>query len=109
MTSTIKLRELLRSDFKIDFPISGGTGDSKSSPIVIHYQVPNDYVGVEYGILRCLGIGRRIEWKLIQQTLLNCDGQMIEQMMIETKQTTETQIITQVENYYFDITECFGR
>lgn len=107
--STIILRELLKADFGIDFPISGGTGASMDSSIVIHYQMPNDYVAVEYGILRCLGIGRRIEWKLIQQTLLNRDGRKIEQMKIETKQTTATQIITQVENYYFDITECFGR
>jgi len=56
-----------------------------------------------------LGIGRRIEWKLIQQTLQNLDGRKIEQMKIETKQTTATEIITQIENYYFDITECFGR
>lgn len=109
MMSMINLRELLKADFGMDFPISGGTGNSKDSPIVIHYQEPNDYVGVEYGVLRCLGIGRRIEWKLIQQTLLNCDGRRIEQMKIETKETTATQIITQVENYYFDITECFGR
>jgi hypothetical protein len=107
--STINLRELLKADFGIDFPISGGTGNSRESPIIIHYQKPNDYVGVEYGILRCLGIGRRIEWKLIQQTLQNLDGRTIEQMKIETKQTIATEIITQIENYYFDITECFGR
>ena len=107
--NTINLRELLKTDFGIDFPISGGTGNSRDSPIIIHHQNPNDYVGVEYGILRCLGIGRRIEWKLIQQSLLNFDGRKIEQMKIETKQSIETDIITQVENYYFDITECFGR
>lgn len=107
--STINLRELLKADFGIDFPISGGAGNSIDSPIIIHRQNPNDYVGVEYGILRCLGIGRRIEWEFIQQSLLDVDGRIIEQMKIETKETTETEIITQVENYYFDITECFGR
>lgn len=90
------------------FPISGGIGNSKESPIVIHYQKPNDYVGVEYGVLRCLGAGRRVEWKLIEQTVLDYGGRKIEQMKIETKQNTETEIIKRVENYYFDITDCFG-
>lgn len=108
-TSDIDLRELLKADFGIDFPISGGTGNSRDTAIVIHYQVPNDYVGVERGVLRCLGLGRRIEWELIKQSLFEYKGQKIDQMTIETKETTPTQIITQTENYYFDITECFGR
>lgn len=109
MPSDINLRELLRTDFGTDFPISGGTGDSRDAPIIIHYQQPNDYVGVEYGVLRCLGLGRRIEWELLQQSLIEYNGRKLEQMKIETKETTETDIITQVENYYFDITDCFGR
>ena len=109
MPLDINLRELLRTDFGADFPISGGTGHSKDAPIVIHYQQPNDYVSVEYGVLQCLGIGRRIEWKLLQQSLIEYNGRKLEQMKIETEETTETEIITQVENYYFDITDCFGR
>lgn len=108
-TSDISLRALLGADFGTDFPISGGSGGSPDAAIVIHYQVPNDYVGVEYGVLRCLGIGRRIEWKLIQQSLIEHNGRTLDQMKIETKETTETEIITQIENYYFDVTECFGR
>ena len=42
------LRQLLKADFDIDFPISGGTGNSRDNPIVIHKQVPNDYTSVEY-------------------------------------------------------------
>ena len=29
-----------------------------------------------------------------------------DKVKIETEQTTEKEIITQTENYYFDITEC---
>ena len=103
------LRELLKGDFGIDFPISGESGNSRDMPIVIHHQVPNDYVGVEYGILRCLGIGRKIEWTLIQQSLVEHNGRTLDQLKIETRQTTATEIITQVENYYFDVSECIGR
>jgi hypothetical protein len=100
------LRKLLRDDFKIDFPISGGTGNSTDNPIVIHRQEPNDYTSVEYGVLRCLGIGRGIEWRLIQQSVMHHNNKTMDQLKIETKEITETEIITEVENYYFDITEC---
>jgi hypothetical protein len=102
----MNLREFLKSDFGIDFPISGGMGNSRDTPIVIHREEPNDYAGVEYGVLRCLGIGRGIEWKLLKQTLLSQGDRQIDQMKIETVQLTPTERITQVENYYFDITEC---
>ncbi len=108
-SSDIDLRELLKADFGIDFPISGGTGNSLDTAIVIHYEVPNYPVGVERGVLRCLGLGRGIEWKLVEQLLLEHNGRRIDKMTIETKETTPTQIITQTESYYFDITECFGR
>lgn len=102
----MELRDLLKSDFDIDFPISGGTGNSRDNCIIIHRQNPDDYTSVEYGILKCLGIGRQIEWKIIQQSVFHHNGKTIDQMKIETKQTTETEIITQIENYYFDITGC---
>ncbi len=105
----MELKQLLKDDFKIDFPISGGMGNSRDNPIIIHRQVPNDYTSVEYGILRCLGKGRGIEWKVIQQSLLSHNGRKLDQLKIETKETTENEVITQIENYYFDITECYGR
>ena len=104
----INLRELLKRDFGIDFPISGGTGNSRDNPIVIARQVPNDYTAVEYGILRCLGVGRRVQWRIKQQTLISHGDRMLDQVKIEIIETTETEIITQTENYYFDITECYG-
>jgi len=102
------LKLLLKADFGIDFPISGGMGNSRDNPIVIHRQVPNEYTSVEYGILRCLGIGRRLEWKVIQQSMFDHNGKTLDQLKIETKETTEDEIITQIENYYFDLTECYG-
>jgi hypothetical protein len=104
----MNLRELLKKDFGIDFPISGGFGNSRETAITIHRGEPNDYVSVEYGILRCLGMGRRIEWKLLGQMLIKHEGRMMEQMKIETVQLTDDERITQVENYYFDLSECFG-
>lgn len=102
------LKDLLEQDFGQPLPISGGDGNSIDNPIIIHRTPMNDYVGVEYYILKCLGIGRRIKWKMLGQMLLENDGKKIDQIKIETEELTETQVITTVENYYFDITECFG-
>lgn len=100
------LRRLLQKDFGIDFPISGGSGNSRDNAICIHRQDPNDYTSVEYGILKCIGYGRRIEWKLLQQETLHYNGRTLDKLKIETQAITDDEVITQVENYYFDISEC---
>ena len=102
------LKDLLEKDFRVDLPISGGFGNSIDNAIIIHRHGINDYVGTEHFILKCLGIGRGIEWKLMGQELLIHDNKEIDKIKIETKQLTESEIITQIENYYFDITDCFG-
>ena len=102
------LKELLEKDFIVDLPISGGFGNSIDNTIIIHRYGINDYVGTEHFILKCLGIGRRIEWKILGQELLTHDSKKIDKIIIETKQLTESEIITQIENYYFDVTDCFG-
>lgn len=102
------LKELLKKDFDADLEISGGFGNSIDNCIIIHKTHKNDHVAIEYYILECLGIGRGIEWKRIEQSLLNDKNRMIDKLKIETTQLTDTEIITQIENYYFDITECYG-
>jgi hypothetical protein len=109
MVASTDLRAMLLADFGIDFPISGGPGNSREAPIVIHYATPNDYVGVEHSVVSCLCTGRGVEWRLLLSSLIEHSGRRIEQMKIETKWATESQLITQIENYYFDITDCFGR
>jgi hypothetical protein len=103
----MNLRKLLKADFEIDFPITGGTGNSIDNPIIVHKKEPNDYTSVEYGILRCLGAGRGIEWKFVKQELISLDDKRFDKISIEIKELTDTEVITTIENYYFDITECF--
>ncbi len=102
----MNLRQLLREDFDIDLPIRGGNGNSIDNPIIIERTEINHYVGTEYTILELLGIGRGIEWKMVSQHLMQHNDRSIDKLKIETVETTETEIITQIENYYFDITEC---
>jgi hypothetical protein len=91
-----------------DLPISGGNG-KRNAPIAIHYRQPNEYVAVEYKVVGCIAAARRVEWKLLRTALHEDNGRRIEEFKIETTQTSGTQVVTQAENYYFDITECFGR
>lgn len=102
------LKDLLEKDFKVELAISGGFGNSIDNAIIIHRDSINDYVGTEHFILECLGKGRKIQWKVLIQELQNYNNKKIDKIKIETKQITEREIITQIENYYFDITECFG-
>ena len=48
------------------------------------------------------------KWRAIQQNLLQSEGRKIDQIKIETKLRTTTQVITQIEKYYSDTTECLG-
>jgi hypothetical protein len=54
-------------------------------------------------VLRGLGGGRGIFWRTIAHTLLGDQWPSIQQFKIETVQLTDTQKITQIENYYFDL------
>lgn len=103
------LKDLLERDFGVELPITGGFGNSIDNTIIIHRDSMNDYVGTEHFILKCLGKGRQIEWKILRQELLIHDNKKIDKIKIETKQVAENEIITQIVNYYFDITECFGK
>lgn len=103
----MSLKDILKSDFGVELPISGGYGNAIENAIIIHRIGMNDYVGTEHFILKCLGKGRGIEWKILGQELLSHDDKKIDKIKIETKETTEHEIITQIENYYFDISECF--
>lgn len=102
------LKDLLEKDFGVEIPISGGFGNSLENAIIIHRVGINDYVETEHFILECLGKGRRIKWKVLRQELLFHNNKTVDKIKIETRQYTESEIITQIESYYFDITECFG-
>jgi hypothetical protein len=101
----ISLRKLINEDFGIDLPIKGSTGNSIENPVIIEWTPNDDFVSVEFAYLRCIGMARGIEWKFISQKQMNHDGRKIDRLTIKTRQFGVSEIITQQENYYFDITE----
>lgn len=103
----MNIREQIKNDFDIDLPIKGGTGGSIENPVILAKEWAHmDYVNIEHVYLKCIGIGRGIKWRTISQEVMIHNGRTVDKIRIETEETTETEIITQTEAYYFDITEC---
>jgi hypothetical protein len=101
----ISLRKLINEDFGIDLPIKGSTGNSIEHPVIIEWSPNDDFVSVEFAYLRCIGMARGIEWKFISQKQLNHNDRKLDRLTIKTREFGKSEIITQQENYYFDITE----
>jgi hypothetical protein len=100
------LRAMLLQDFGEDFPIAGGYGDSIDDPIVFLPEARASFVKNEYDIVRAICIGRGVTFNTKLQTLIHHNGRSVDQIKIETVETSPTEIITCVTNYYFDVTDC---
>jgi hypothetical protein len=105
----MELKDLLNKDFEVELPISGGFGNSIENSIIIHKADKNDQVEIEHLVLKCLGNGRGVEWEILEIETCSYDERKIDKIKIKTMQLTDYEIITQIENFYFDITEFFWR
>lgn len=65
------LKDKLKHEFNIDFPIKGENVLSIDNPIVIEKTEFNDYVGTEHVFLQKYAILKNITWFQVQQSLLN--------------------------------------
>lgn len=99
----MNLRDMLKRDFGLELNISGGYGQSLDDPIIVLNSNPIDASMTEMHILRSIGKGRGILWRILARTPVENGQISIEQIKIETKEATESKIITQIENYYFDV------
>jgi hypothetical protein len=97
-----QIKEMLHRDFGYKLDIAGGSGQSKSDPMIIKASPSKQASHTELMVLRGLGRGREVFWRLLETNLIDVDGNFLVQRKIETKEFTQDQIITQTENYYFD-------
>lgn len=100
-------KDIIKPDRSINLLIKSGTSNSIDDPIIIKKSKKYDCVKVEYALLDFISEKREIEWKLLEQKLIIHEKKRIDILKIETKQFMEQEIITKIEDYYFDITECF--
>ena len=97
------LKDSLKKDFDIDVNVSTGLGQSRNAPVVILDTDPPDASLTEMNVLKGIGIGRGAIWRVLSRTVESYQGNILEQVKIESKIFTETEIETLTSNYYFDI------
>ena len=93
------IKELLKRDFGFDLDIAGGEGQSREDPICVLSRSDVDASYTECLVLRGIGLGRSVLWRTIGVGYV--PGTEVIQRKIETKEVLETEIVNQVENYYF--------
>lgn len=103
VSNEFNLKEALKRDFDIDINISTGLGQSREDPIVILDTSPSDAAITEMNVLRGLGMGRRVVWKVLSHAPISHEGKILEQVKIESKSFSDTEIETLTTNFYFDI------
>lgn len=96
---------MLKRDFDLELNIASGSGKSRDDPIIVL-----DFNSLEASrtvmkLLMGLGMGRGILWRVLARNLFKHNKFSIEQIEIETKDITDTEIITTRENYYFDVSK----
>jgi len=102
------LREIVKQTFNVDLPIKGGIGNSIENSVIIERTTPlNDYVSVEYEVLKYIGLGREITWEVVKQELIINNNRKIDKLLVKVQGQKENNLGEQLVNYYFDITECF--
>ncbi|MGA3086329.1 MAG: hypothetical protein ABSE95_16290 [Thermodesulfobacteriota bacterium] len=91
---------------EVDLPIAGGFGNSIDEPVFIESKTGGNYRQVEGDYLNYICMCRHMKWELVQHDLISVGERRIEKVKIKTQDTTSKKIITKVEDYYFDITDC---
>ncbi len=101
------LKELIKTYRGINLPIQGGTGDSIEDPLVIMRSEIYNCVDVEYMLVDFFSNLIGIKLEVVGQKLIIHKGRRMDILKIETKQLVGEEIITEIKNYYFDISDCF--
>jgi hypothetical protein len=99
----MNLKDMLARDFGLNINISGGSGRNYSDPIVILDTNSYQALDTQMKLLLGLGMGRAIYWRVLERSTQQSGDCVIEKIEIETKELTESEIITQQEVYYFDV------
>jgi hypothetical protein len=99
----LDLKSMLTRDFGLDLKIAGGFGGSAEEAIIITSSDPFEAAATQMLVLRGIGKGRGVLWRTLARVALESRGKWLEQIKIETKDVRSTEIVTQRENYYFDV------
>jgi hypothetical protein len=104
------LKEIIFQVFGVTLPIRGGMGNSLENAVIIERSLPfNDYASFEHEVVNFIVKGRDLHsWKMMKQQLLFESGKTYDKLEVNVVVNQNGKPFQQIENYYFDITECFG-
>ena len=97
--SEIPLRLRLNADFGVELDIEGGTG-KKTAPIIVTARTVEQAVATQMQVLRCIGKGRRIAWRLLSQESADIAPKAV-RTTLETVEFAGDEVVTQKEGWYF--------
>lgn len=85
-------------------------GDSMENAVIIERTMPfNDYVSIENEVVDFIAKGRELHsWNKIKQQLLFENGKTYDNLEVNVVMNQDGKLFQQTENYFFDISECFG-
>ncbi len=104
------VKDIIQDVFGDNLPIRGGMGNSMENAIIIERTNPiNDYVSIEYHVLRYIALGRCYHsCDILKQQLLFQNGKTFDKIDVKIISNENGQMIRGVETFYFDISECYG-
>ena len=109
MDPNMSAKDFIKELFNIDMPIAGGYGENKQNAVKMLYEFPNDFINTEYLYLQCISKAMEKSYKVEGQELLHEGGYTYDKIQIETTYKKDGKTIVQLEDWYFDITDCFGK
>ena len=99
MPDEFALRDFLKRAFQVDLPIRGGDGN-EATPVVVAAPALPAAVEVMAVVLRCLGVARRIGWRLVDLEIVSPEKKLV-RAGIETLQLVDQQYVVLREGVYF--------
>lgn len=104
------IKEIIFEVFGATLPIRGGMGNSLENAVIIERSLPfNDYASIEHEVVNFIIKGRELHsWKMMKQELLFENGKTYDKLEVNVVSDQNGKLFQQTENFYFDITECFG-
>lgn len=97
----LMIKEMLKKDFGYDLDIDGGSGQSRTDPLIVNSGTERAAIQTELQVLRGLNRGRGVYWRALECNIVDTLNGKVLQRKIETKEFQKEKIVSQIENYYF--------
>jgi hypothetical protein len=101
--SKLSLREVIKEEYGVDLPISGGVGLSQDNPVVIDTTSQLDASNIQWRVIQSANQSLKRAW-LISNKLIFKDGdKLIEKVTTNVNYYQDKKPMRVVWDFYFDI------